>query len=463
MMWKSRLVSSLIVVLQLAVAVGCLPSWLSAKEREAADAGRVAQWIQQLDSDQFVARETATLRLIEAGMPVVSPIADALDGESLEVTTRGIYVLRELALSNDLDLQEAAQTALEQVSLKSTSAARRADDTLRTLAGIRQERALSELRELGAHVSATLRQIGFQTSELTSIEIGDSWRGTPQDLRRLKWLSEVQQIAFSGDQAVDAMLQHVSGMKNLTSVVIKRTKITDAGIRYLRTLDDLRELDIKYTPIGDGSLESLVELKRLTVVKLYGTQLSPQAAAQLEEALPEADIDYRRGAFLGVACDQPPAPCTVVQVVPNTAAARAGLLEGDVIVEYAGKPVPDFNGLKELIATNGSGESVELKVARGGSSLNRAVAPGDRAALVGDKVKPHPLGLELTEVAEGSFGQRLGLRAGDVIRRVDTELVASVAAFHKAFEGLADGEEAELEIVRDARIVPKKVTFGEWE
>lgn len=425
---------------------------------------RVAQWIQQLDSDQFVARETATLKLIEAGLPVVKALVEALDGDSLEVTTRGIYVLRELAMSNDLELQEAAQTALEQIAASNAAAAaRRADDTLRTLAGIRQERALAELRELGAVVNTSVRQIGFQISEVTSVEIGGSWRGTPLDLRRLKWLSDVQQVTFEGEQVTDACLEHVAGMKGVSSLVIKRTQITENGMAHLRGLESLRELDVKYTPVGDGALAHLQQLKQLGIVKLYGTKMGPEAVAQLSAALPAAEIDYRRGAFLGVACDQPPAPCTVIQVVPNTAAANAGLLEGDVIVEYAGKPVADFEGLKNLIATNSSGESVELKVARGGSELSRLVRAEDRENFGVRQSKPHVLGLELQAVAEGSPAARLGLRGGDIIRRVDQQSVNSLEAFQQALAQLPAGEEAQVDVARDVRVVSKKVVFGEWE
>jgi S1-C subfamily serine protease len=221
-------------------------------------------------------------------------------------------------------------------------------------------------------------------------------------------------------------------------------------------------LDIKYTPIGDDSARTLGQLKQLAMVKLYGTNMNRVAADALQTALPQAEIDYRRGAFLGVACDQPPMPCTVIQVVPNTGAALAGLLEGDVIVEYAGKKIADFNDLKELIGTNEPGDSVELQVARGGTPVRRIVSGGGADLGVTDG-KSTPLGLEVKEVADASIAARLGVRSGDIIRRFDERPVDSVDALDKAYRAVQDDQQAFLEVVRDVRLVKAKVTFGEWQ
>ena len=427
------------------------------------DRTQIVAWVEQLDSDQFVAREMATLKLIEAGAPVVRPVVSALEGESLEVTTRGIYVLRELALSSEVDVQDAAQTALEQVAASnSVAAARRAADTLDALAGIRQERAITELRGLGARISATVRQFGFQQTQMTEIAIDQNWRGKPQDLRRLKWLTNVQQISFEGEQVTDAFFEFVGDMDGLSSIVVKRTSVTERGLARLKGLDSLRLLDVKYSPIGDAALETLQQLKQLAMVKLYGTQMTPAAAEQLQAALPQAEVDFRRGAFLGVACDQPPMPCTVVQVVANTAAARAGLLEGDVIIEYGGKKIVDFNSLKKLIGTHKPGDSVDLRVARGGSIVRRILRGGGKEIGV-SKGESTPLGLQVKEVAKGSTAAQLGIRQGDVIRRFDERPVDSVDALNAAFKALGDDQQAFMELSRDMRIIKAKVTFGEWE
>lgn len=429
---------------------------------EGMDGARIAEWVQQLDSDQFVEREIATMRLIEAGGSVVQPLVSALEGESLEVTTRGIYVLRELALSNDLNVQDAAQTALEQVAQsESGPAARRAADTLNALAGIRQERAIGELRALGARLNDSVRPFGFQQAELLEVEIDAGFRGTPQDLRRLKWLTGVQRIRLEGERIGDECLEYVADMKNVSGLALKHTKVTDAGLAQLQGFQNLQELDIKYTPIGDAAAETLRQFKQLVTVKLYGTNMSRSAAEALQAALPQADVDFRRGAFLGVACDQPPMPCTVIQVVPNTGAAQAGIREGDVIVEYAGKRINDFDDLKGLIGTNEPGDSAELQVARGGSTIRRIVTGG--ADLGVAEGKTTPLGLEVQKVAEGSLAARSGIRGGDIIRRFDERPIDTVDTLNQVYKALGDDQQAFLEVSRDMQVVKVKVTFGEWQ
>lgn len=57
----------------------------------------------------------------------------------------------------------------------------------------------------------------------------------------------------------------------------------------------------------------------------------------------------------------------VTQVVPDGPAAKAGLLVGDILVEVAGKPLSDPQGLISLLAQNDSSEAVQLRLLRDGA------------------------------------------------------------------------------------------------
>ena len=114
----------------------------------------IEQWVRQLGADQYFVRDAATRRLISAGSIAVEVLTKALDDSDLEVTTRGIYVLQQLALSGDLTTEEAAQMALEKLAAaRVTAAARRATDALLTLQDLKQDQALKELERLGAKVT----------------------------------------------------------------------------------------------------------------------------------------------------------------------------------------------------------------------------------------------------------------------------------------------------------------------
>lgn len=78
---------------------------------------------------------------------------------------------------------------------------------------------------------------------------------------------------------------------------------------------------------------------------------------------------------LGVLMD-PAAPenCRVGQVVPDSAAAKAGIAAGDVILEVSGRPVADSTQMRAELGKHAAGEAVTIAVDRQGERLElRAV------------------------------------------------------------------------------------------
>jgi serine protease Do len=76
-------------------------------------------------------------------------------------------------------------------------------------------------------------------------------------------------------------------------------------------------------------------------------------------------------AFLGVSTDQDrPGPGALVsEIVPETAAAKAGLKKGDVILAVDGAPVPHAFGLRFEIGRRRAGDKVKLLVSRDGKEV----------------------------------------------------------------------------------------------
>ena len=67
-------------------------------------------------------------------------------------------------------------------------------------------------------------------------------------------------------------------------------------------------------------------------------------------------------------------------IEPGGPAATAGLLAGDLVVEYGGTLVKDATNLVRLVAANAPGDSVPIRVRRGGTGRTLEVVVGDRAA-----------------------------------------------------------------------------------
>ena len=69
--------------------------------------------------------------------------------------------------------------------------------------------------------------------------------------------------------------------------------------------------------------------------------------------------------MLGVRANGKEEPCVINEVVPESAADKAGLQVDDEVVKFNGQPVKDFTELKSFISDYSPGDSVTVEVKRG--------------------------------------------------------------------------------------------------
>lgn len=339
---------------------------------------QIRRWIDQLNAARFLDREVATERLISAGAAAVEPVLAAATQSNLEVTTRAVYVLQELSLSHDSLASEAAHAALERLAEpRLTAAARRARSTLDRLDLIRQERAIVELKRLGAKIGTRVSELGFGLVEGYTVELDESWQGTTQDLARLRWLRDAGELVLQGPQVTDQWLNHIASMTELSVLTIKRAQVSDDALTHLLGLKQLAMLSLMYLPLTDQAVEHLRQLRGVARIRIYGTQLTESAAERLQEALATSEVDVRRGAFLGVGCQDGAEGCIIYTIRPNSAAEKAGLMMNDVVSEYQGEKVADYQALTAGIAGNAAGDTVTIKVIRDGQTLSKRVTLGE--------------------------------------------------------------------------------------
>lgn len=130
----------------------------------------------------------------------------------------------------------------------------------------------------------------------------------------------------------------------------------------------------------------------------------------------------------------------ITSVQPNSAAAKAGLARGDVVVGFGGQPVKSSSRLRNSIASAGANKQITLELLRGGKrksvklvldekpSETTAQPPKRAQTLGGLAVRPLDGGLRrrlgfdesaqgvvVTEVKPGSPADRSGLSQGDLI------------------------------------------------
>lgn len=154
----------------------------------------------------------------------------------------------------------------------------------------------------------------------------------------------------------------------------------------------------------------------------------------------------------------------VAHVAPGSPAERAGIKVGDVITEYAGKPIKDSTDLPILVARTDVGAKAGLKVLRDKKEISLDVtiaelkdeevvasAPekqGDFGLTV-QNVTPEmaqglrlerPQGVIITAVERGTPADDAGLRRGDVILQIDRKPVRNLSEYRNAIAGLKKGE-----------------------
>ncbi|MHC4971204.1 MAG: M28 family peptidase [Planctomycetota bacterium] len=132
---------------------------------------------------------------------------------------------------------------------------------------------------------------------------------------------------------------------------------------YHRPSDDPDKID------GDG-MERVARLAARTA----------QDLAQLDER-PRFQRADQGGAgpprpILGISAGPHPRGVAIAVVMPRSPAAQAGLGNGDVIVEVAGKKTPDLAALRKVMRARKIGEKVKVKVLRDGKELEVEVTLG---------------------------------------------------------------------------------------
>src|SRR5262249_56097256 len=76
----------------------------------------------------------------------------------------------------------------------------------------------------------------------------------------------------------------------------------------------------------------------------------------------------------------------VAGVTPGGPAAKAGIMDGDVILKFDGKDVTSMRGLPRLVALTPIGKDVDVEILRKGQRMTMRVAVG-RLAEEGDTAK----------------------------------------------------------------------------
>lgn len=162
---------------------------------------------------------------------------------------------------------------------------------------------------------------------------------------------------------------------------------------------------------------------------VMGTELNAELAKAMK-------VDAQRGAF-------------VSQIVPNSAAAKAGIQAGDVIVSLNNKPLNSFAALRAEVGSLPVGTKMELGLLRDGKPLSVTVELQQSSQ---DKVQSATIytgiegadlsnsgtgglkGVKVDNVKPGSAAARIGLKKGDLILGVNQQRVNNLGELRKILD-----------------------------
>jgi len=177
----------------------------------------------------------------------------------------------------------------------------------------------------------------------------------------------------------------------------------------------------------------------------------------------------------------------VADVVDDSPAENAGLRDRDVIIEFDGKPVNDTDQLTEMIREHKPGDTVNLKVLRRNKERdvtvelgeedensftvigrngniwsnfdNTFLFSGDRGGYLGvttlslsEQLADYfgvRYGVLIDEVEEDSPAAQAGLKAGDVIIKVQDEQINSPSDLAEVIGDHQEGDEVKVTVFRD--------------
>jgi serine protease Do len=203
----------------------------------------------------------------------------------------------------------------------------------------------------------------------------------------------------------------------------------------------------------------------------------------------------------------------VIDVEPDGPAAKAGLKEHDVITRYDGQMVEGTVQFRRLVRETPSGRNISLAISRNGSAQDITVELGDRSSFYEKKMKgkmrdfgnayaftepnldfhfdmpggfgemdgrgpvlgisaedlsgqlgtyfgaPNGGGILVREVRSGTAAEKAGLKAGDVIVKINGSPVGSLSELRQQLRDKSDEKTVSLGILRKGSEINVPVTI----
>ncbi len=325
------------------------------------------RWVLDLGHDQYLRREKASRKLIAIGAPAITPLVAAMRLGDLEVIERAIEVITEIGLSQKPNEDGGAWEQLSLLAHKgSGQTASRAEHALAELRSHRSQQARIALKAAGIFVGVDEFVVRSFNQHRMIVRVDDAWDGEVRTLHWLRWLYRIENARVKGNAVSREVLSEVVKIPDLKSVAIVDGIVDRATLEPLLELQRITSLEFRYVALQDEFSDLLASLPIRTSLELMGTGISEEVVESMRQSLQGLQIIHRQGGFLGVQCLDTDDVCEISKVVLGSAAQKAGLMPGDIIVQVGDAPVRRFRDLQSEINQHVPGDDLEVKFRRGG-------------------------------------------------------------------------------------------------
>jgi len=330
-----------------------------------------------------------------------------------------------------------------------------------------------EAKLIGSDPLSDVALLKIDAKNLPTLKFGNS-----EKLRRGEWVVAIGS-PFNFDQSVTAGIVSAKGRSNAQQQYVPFIQ-TDVAINRGNSGGPLLNMDGEVVGVNSWILSAsggymglsfsipietvanaVKQLREHGKVErgLLGVQVG-QVSRELAEAM---NLDRPVGALVN-------------DVNKGSAAEKAGIKPGDVILSFGGVDIESWNELPPLVGSNPPGTKADVVVSRDGKEMTFQVTldalPEDESGnampsaqeavpsnLLGLQVEPvpeeqrralgDPEGGVLVSRVESDQAYRAGVREGDVILMINSEVVKDISSFEDIVDSLKPGKAVALRIMRD--------------
>lgn len=216
-------------------------------------------------------------------------------------------------------------------------------------------------------------------------------------------------------------------------------------------------------PVAETQAKAGPNFSEYRTVETAITTTAGRSASSTGPALPvhlgvllESDVEHR---------------LVVADVEMESAAGKAGLMPGDILLKLDEKELQNEDSLQDMLRTRSPGDAIRLSVHRQNKAMDltatlqpvsRPRVVGRQRATLGVQVVPAKggEGVAIDQVTPGSVAERAKLKAGEVILKLDQVSLTSPTRLRDILDGKQPDDAVTLTLLLAEKPVDLKIKLG---